>query len=732
MASSGMRTVNFPDGNGALRFTWEITSQSTTNNTSTIKWKLFPTVIPSWVLPKGNYSVTVNGVWTPGDITSKYEYASGTQTIKHDADGTKTFSYSFVSNCQYDDNNGNPVYARLGGEGTGTLNKITPPEPTPEEDPEPDVDITPPTLSSATNFTDRTNPTITYSNPMGSDVTSLQAGIFNTAGDTTYAAYRNISKTGTKYTFPLTDSEISKLEKALGSNKSLTVQFIVKSVINGTTYRARRNATFALANTSASVLSAPNFTDEDNPTITYSNPAGENATLLETCISFDGTKDDIPYRDIVDKTGSSFTFELTEEEREILRLGTLDGKNTRTVYFYIRSTINGNTTTHRLGKTLTIINAEPTMTEPAVIDMNDDTFALTNDRNTFIKGYSMAACQTHARPQKNATIVAYKFVNGSTVEERDEDLCAFANIETNEFELSATDNRGLTTTQTLTRTLIEYTKPTCIQEAEIELDPDVSSADQARIAITISGEFFNSTFGDAEGAVQNFPDVQIRHKIGEGEYSEWVSVSSVFWETYMDGNTYRTSGSISGLPYDKTITVQSRVVDSLESATTAEYPLKLDPVFHWSDKDFVFNVPVKFNAGFTSGDSTGDYVIETGTDKMGTNGTWYWRKWSSGRADCYGVRNFGNMACSTGWGSLYRSAIFTQDLPKYEDGSNIFKSAPDVITIDFSHGGMSAWVVKHEQTAPGADTTGSFMVVRAASATLSQVYLDFNIIGRWK
>jgi hypothetical protein len=112
---------------------------------------------------------------------------------------------------------------------------------------------------------------------------------------------------------------------------------------------------------------------------------------------------------------------------------------------------------------------------------------------------------------------------------------------------------------------------------------------------------------------------------------------------------------------------------------------------------------------------------------MGTNGTWYWEKWKNGKATCYGVRNYGNMGVSTAWGDLYRSPIFTQDLP-----SGLFTEAPQVINIDFSHGGMSAWVVKHEQTAPGADTTGSFMVVRAASATLSQVYLDFNLIGRWK
>ena len=53
----------------------------------------------------------------------------------------------------------------------------------------------------------------------------------------------------------------------------------------------------------ATIESAPNFNDEENPTITYSNPAGTSIESLRACISLDGTNADIEYRDI-SKTGS--------------------------------------------------------------------------------------------------------------------------------------------------------------------------------------------------------------------------------------------------------------------------------------------------------------------------------------------------------------------------------------------------------------------------------------------
>ena len=57
----------------------------------------------------------------------------------------------------------------------------------------------------------------------------------------------------------------------------------------------------------ATILSAPNFTDEESPTITYSIPTGISVTKVQACISLDGSMDEIKYRDI-STSGTSYKF----------------------------------------------------------------------------------------------------------------------------------------------------------------------------------------------------------------------------------------------------------------------------------------------------------------------------------------------------------------------------------------------------------------------------------------
>lgn len=103
---------------------------------------------------------------------------------------------------------------------------------------------------------------------------------------------------------------------------------------------------------SATIYSAPNFTNADNPTITYSNPAGNAVTSLQACISFTGSKDDISYRDIP-KTGTSYTFNLTEAEKNTL-ISSIPNATSRSVTFFVRTEIGGNTFYSTLQKTFTI------------------------------------------------------------------------------------------------------------------------------------------------------------------------------------------------------------------------------------------------------------------------------------------------------------------------------------------------------------------------------------------
>jgi hypothetical protein len=68
-------------------------------------------------------------------------------------------------------------------------------------------------------------------------------------------------------------------------SKSFTAS--IQVAVYGSSINCTGSARWALDTIArqANIVSAPNFTDEDNPTITYSNQAGSAATSLQACIS---------------------------------------------------------------------------------------------------------------------------------------------------------------------------------------------------------------------------------------------------------------------------------------------------------------------------------------------------------------------------------------------------------------------------------------------------------------
>ena len=103
-------------------------------------------------------------------------------------------------------------------------------------------------LTSAQDFTDESNPTIGYSNPAGYGANSLQAAIYSENEQTAYAAYRNISKTGSAYTFNLTAQERENLRNATPTKNSMQVKFFLKCVIGTQTYYASMAKTMTIVN----------------------------------------------------------------------------------------------------------------------------------------------------------------------------------------------------------------------------------------------------------------------------------------------------------------------------------------------------------------------------------------------------------------------------------------------------------------------------------------------------
>ena len=462
----------------------------------------------------------------------------------------------------------------------------------------------------------------------------------------------------------------------------------------------------------AEVTGGTDFNDETSPGVFYKCNTPDLVDKVEACISFTGATDDVPYREIR-KDLRSYYFVLTDEEKATLRRGITSG-NSRTVRFYVRTTAGDQVAWNYVTKTLTLINYEPILS-PTVTDTNPDTAILTGDINKLVRYYSRAYVVFGAEARKEATITRKTVTNGSqtfNIEDANQDSITINDIEDNVFTLSMTDSRGHVASEQVHfkgDNFIPYFKVTCNQTISLTLDKTIE--------MTVKGNYYNGSFG----ATDNELTIQTRHReVGE-EWGEWENIS-VLTEDISNG-TYTLNTTLTDYDPSGTYEFQSRVLDKLTVAESAVETITLQPIFDWGKNDFNFNVPLTIE-----GYPLADYVIEEDTKEMGSNGTWYWRKWKSGRAECCGCRNFGAMSVTIAWGGLYRSSTFTQSFP-----SGLFVATPEVIDISFRGGSnYGGWIVNHEYSAPTASATGSFIMVRPASTTLENSYISFNVIGRWK
>lgn len=543
---------------------------------------------------------------------------------------------------------------------------------------------------------------------------------------------------------------------------------------------------------------ATNFIDEYGASFTYEVVNGtsyvidnngeqtlvpDTVSIFQAGLSLDGTTMDVGYRNIP-LDGSQYDFIFTEEERQTLR-NKVQGSTSVPIYYITRTIrrINATETVSdiqseefisKTQRTLTIVGSEPIL-EPTVRDIREETLALTGDENKFIRYESTAEFAINATASKGATIVRQVAQCGSKTI-TDLPYGIFDDVESGNFTFTVVDSRNLASVTTVFKEFVEYIKPTCSQNVKIEMSDEV----RARVVLTISGNCFNGSFG----AVNNSLMLEVRYTQEDGTMGDWIRLSDT---PTFNGNTYRLETEIDGFTYSRAYTFQCRATDKLNFVQSAQYTLRIKPVFDWGEEDFNFNVPVKmdgqtvlrhnleanntvlsasggyiylrpggtnstlgetiiypngdikfgggtefsgtvnFDSFSIGGSQLADYIIETGEEAMGSNGTWHWCKWASGKAECWGCRNFGNMAVNTAWGNLYRSAIFTQDLP-----DNVFLTTPDVININIVNSNFGGWICKHENQAPSAITTGAFIFVRPASATVTPSYIGFHVIGLWK
>lgn len=360
-------------------------------------------------------------------------------------------------------------------------------------------------------------------------------------------------------------------------------------------HRGSGTGSISAVERNAKVISAPDFTEKNNPTITYSNPAGTAVTSLQACISLTGSVDNVAYRDIP-KDSDTYTFELTDAEKTALAQGITSGYST-TVRFYIKTTIDGKTYWHFITRNFTLAAYAPTVS-PTVVDFNPNTIRLTGNKNTLIRYFSNALCTFNAKAAAGAEIESRKLICGSQtleLEDSAQDSVSVYGVDSNTFYFSATDTRGYTVRDALVKSLVPYVKLTCAID-KVLLDAN------GVLTVTVSGRYYNGSFG----AVKNSLELEYAIQEVGGDIS-WTPLG-VITPTMSGSSSYSYTFTISGLDYQKQYELTVNAIDEvMPQPSTATKVISTIPLFDWGKEDFAFNVPVKPNKDIVLPDYGGIY-----------------------------------------------------------------------------------------------------------------------------
>lgn len=450
----------------------------------------------------------------------------------------------------------------------------------------------------------------------------------------------------------------------------------------------------------ATISNADNFNDEENPTITYNNPSGNLVdSLLVGIRATDGSMI-VSYREVA-KTSTSYTFNLSETERNALRREIRTGA-TITVRFYLRTRIGGTNYDNYVSRTLTLINYEPTLNPTIPIDTNSATVALTGNDSILVRSYSNVYVETGAEARKGATIASQYIMNGSTTV--NEGSATFNGIESNTFYYSVTDSRDFTTRDAFVVDLVPYFKPTI----SLSVLPFSLAGD---LTFTLKGKYFNSSFGAKDNSFSvYYAIVESSQSLSTATYQHIPSSAST-----IVGDDYSTNYTINGLDPNKSYQLMVKIQDSLDSSYASRQSIAASPLFDWSRTDFNFNVPVYLKDTSIPLEGLKDYVT-----LQGTNGDWFYRLWYSGKVELFGMKDISYEACKTDFGGWYRTA--EQSSPAYP-----FTINNAIVTANYESDGYGAiiWPITRSTTSKPFD----FYLIRPTEALGIVGKVTFHVIG---
>lgn len=343
----------------------------------------------------------------------------------------------------------------------------------------------------------------------------------------------------------------------------------------------------------ALMASANDFTDEENPSMTYIY-YDEVDFQVNAYLEVNGTR----FKTVEDIGNvGSYTFELTTSERNQLRQ--LCTGQSMTVRYGVATLINSQTENYwnYMDRTMTMVNATPTLTY-SVVETNNKVISLLggSSANTIISNASNLQFTVTPTTYKYATVTNVTVDDG--INPQQEDTSPYVlNLPvrtSNTFSIKVKDSRQYEASQSDTsRTLIDY------------LAVAINGYSFKRQAPTSSNVIFNGefTYWGNVGSYTNTPVV--KYKLGSGS---WVTIPSTNYTIDSTNhkltiNNYTISNILSyQTPGQFSISIED-ILTSQEDTSDKGKVLKGIPTFDAGEHD------LKVNGDLYIADTTGSNAI---------------------------------------------------------------------------------------------------------------------------
>lgn len=211
----------------------------------------------------------------------------------------------------------------------------------------------------------------------------------------------------------------------------------------------------------ATIVTANDFTDETNPTLTYSNPS---SSPCDVSIEFAGGS--ITRAGAASGPGGSYTMQLTDSERATLRNASRNSPTLKVTYA-LETTIDGTACCSRADRKMDVVDAAPELGAISYEDTNAATVAVTGDKSRIVQNHSIVTVKIPtATAKKGATIASYTIALGGVMKTvTGAGAVSLGAVDVSypqALTVTATDSHGFTASQSVQVAVDDYSAPTAV------------------------------------------------------------------------------------------------------------------------------------------------------------------------------------------------------------------------------------------------------------------------------